>query len=421
MPDHTPSTRILHCGKSIANYNLCVQEEVAGFTRRGPGKGDVVYLCVNHKGTPFCGVRMILGDETDKKPWPDADRYVASFVAEKIEFCEPFDLSTLREAGGTHWALKYLQGSKAIKDDAAIQLLAKNLSLYSRTTLADVAQGAGVDSSEVDEPFRELDKPETIEPGSVLVDRPEIMGTFQVVHFHNETDKIRGLEVLVNTNFYHLFPQYSEANSILIPKNRIFRTRMAKERDEFIPGVDGIPDGLLITFRNKEKTKLQINLLEYECFGEGKVRLSEKTKYLNQVIVPQLLRFASAFSCITDKTTRDRNIEDWVKRIIQYFEENEPIYQRMVRWVEEMSPGIRVHGITAFFQDQLYEAFERNIRVMLVIDELSLEQKETLKNVISAFRLPGGVPIGFESYVVKLVQRVNLLNHDHEYGLIFQG
>jgi len=37
------SYRILHCGKPLANYYLCVEHKVAGFVIRGPESGDKVF------------------------------------------------------------------------------------------------------------------------------------------------------------------------------------------------------------------------------------------------------------------------------------------------------------------------------------------------------------------------------------------
>ena len=47
------SVRILHCGKSIANYNLCIEHKVAGFTKRGKNIGDIIYLVVKVKKKVF--------------------------------------------------------------------------------------------------------------------------------------------------------------------------------------------------------------------------------------------------------------------------------------------------------------------------------------------------------------------------------
>lgn len=38
--------RILHCGSSIENYELCIKEKVAGFIARSAEQGDLVYLAV---------------------------------------------------------------------------------------------------------------------------------------------------------------------------------------------------------------------------------------------------------------------------------------------------------------------------------------------------------------------------------------
>ena len=66
------------------------------------------------------------------------------------------------------------------------------------------------------------------------------------------------------------------------------------------------------------------------------------------------------------------------------------------------------------------EAFKSSVRVLLIIDELSSEQKETIKNIISSFKLESSADIQFDSSVVKLVQKINLINENFEFGLTAQ-
>ena len=48
----------------------------------------------------------------------------------------------------------------------------------------------------------------------------------------------------------------------------------------------------------------------------------------------------------------------------------------------EMNPNISTRAIISFFEKKLLEAFESNVHVFLIIDELSYDQKETIKNII---------------------------------------
>jgi hypothetical protein len=57
---------------------------------------------------------------------------------------------------------------------------------------------------------------------------------------------------------------------------------------------------------------------------------------------------------------------------------------------------------------------------MLVIDYLSTEQRETIKNMIQAFRLEGGIAVEFQAFVVRLEQRINILDQNAEYALSVQ-
>ncbi len=57
---------------------------------------------------------------------------------------------------------------------------------------------------------------------------------------------------------------------------------------------------------------------------------------------------------------------------------------------------------------------------MLVVDDLSTEQKDTLINVISAFKLENGEGIKFIGYVVRFEQKINLLDSKAQYALSVQ-
>lgn len=119
------STRILHCSTSVENYNICVEQQVAGFSHRGPQPDDLIYLVVKVGKKTLCGARFKLDKPTDLKPWPDSDRYIHTLSLKDIEYCHPFDISILSQAGGSSWSLKYVQASKSITDQSAQDLLAQ--------------------------------------------------------------------------------------------------------------------------------------------------------------------------------------------------------------------------------------------------------------------------------------------------------
>lgn len=117
------STRILHCSTSVENYNICIEHQVAGFSHRGPQPDDLIYLVVRVGKKTFCGARFKLDKLTDLKPWPDGDRYKHTLSLKELEYCQPFDISLLSQAGGKSWSIKYIQGSKPISDQLARKLL----------------------------------------------------------------------------------------------------------------------------------------------------------------------------------------------------------------------------------------------------------------------------------------------------------
>jgi hypothetical protein len=117
------SIRVLHCSNNLDNFCLCLREKVAGFPKRGPRSGDLIYISVSVNRKSVCGARFNLDEETDYRPWREPERYLISFIIKNIEYSIPFDISKLSEVGGKYWGLKYLQGSKSIIDKPAIDLL----------------------------------------------------------------------------------------------------------------------------------------------------------------------------------------------------------------------------------------------------------------------------------------------------------
>jgi len=68
----------------------------------------------------------------------------------------------------------------------------------------------------------------------------------------------------------------------------------------------------------------------------------------------------------------------------------------------------------------LEDGFRKDLRIILVIDELSTEQRDTMDNVIKAFKLENGQSIQFKGFVVRLEQRINLIDGQTEYGISVQ-
>lgn len=434
------NVRILHCGKFLDNYYLCINEKVAGFSQRFRvgGTGDLIYIAVKIGKQSLCGARGTLGEITDIKPWEDAEKYIQCFKLKNIEFCEPFDISVLREAGGQSWGAKYLQGSKLIKDIDAINILDKNFKTNKSDNLKlfDVLN-KGTISHELQTTFDNLETIEIEAHKEYIEDydksdeeeeKLDILGTFQTIRFKNETDPIRGLEPLVTEYFYKLFQCFKEEKSILISHNRLFSTvGLKNDNNENILGIKGIPDALLITYdKDSTNTPLRINLIEYECYGEGKYRTTQKFNYLNGTVIPQLIRFASTFSIVTDYKIREKTINEWIEKIISYIDTDDILMDKVDEWMKDLNPKIRPRDINSTLKRELKKAFESNIKIILIIDELTIEQKETITNVINSFKLNNtnikgrDNCIGFTSYVVRLEQKVDVFNENANFALSFQ-
>ena len=365
--------RTLHCSTNTKNYNLCLDNNVVGFSHRGPESGDLIYLLFKEGKKSMCGARFILDQISDEKPWDDADKYVLCYSIKNIEWCKFFDMSFLYEIGGPYWPLKYLQGSKIFDEIAEKKL--NEIFLQNRTESRqypveqEITEDDDDDENHISEDERE--KIEKAVPEAEI----KIMGTFQTINFRNETDSFRGLEKLVSDNFFKLFPNYPEENTILISENRLFKTQQKKDS---VVGESRIPDALMITFDSTRNIPLRISLVEYECYGEGKAKTSEKSKYMNSHIIPQLMQFASSFSTITDQTTRDKTINDWIDKI----EAQNLDMKKIVSWMKKLNPNINDYSVMSQFEKELRKAFNGNIHVYLIIDELSPEQKETIRNII---------------------------------------
>ena len=76
------------------------------------------------------------------------------------------------------------------------------------------------------------------------------------------------------------------------------------------------------------------------------------------------MRFASAFSIITDQNTRNENINDWIDKIIQYTSSDKTLEDKVDAWVKDMDPHISTRAIISFFEKKLEEAFRKNIHVI---------------------------------------------------------
>ena len=132
------------------------------------------------------------------------------------------------------------------------------------------------------------------------------------------------------------------------------------------------------------------------------------------------MRFASTFSIVTDKSIRERTIEDWVNKIIDYIYFSPEIVEKITTWIREVDKDISEQRIALKLKDLLVEGFKANVRIMLIIDELTGEQNDTIRNVINAFKLENGSAISFIGYTVRLEQKITVLDSKSEYALSVQ-
>jgi hypothetical protein len=406
--------RILHCGQSFENYNLCIEKQIAGFMQRGASPGDIVHLALKIEKISYCWARGILGNITDESPWEDNDLYVHRLRLNNITFCKPIDLRVLAKIGGQHWSLKYLQGAKPINDIEVQKLLDSEFKQNQVDCYIDPQSYFG--QTPVPPPIDNDDELDNdLEQNKPI----EISGTFETVHFKNETDPYQGLETLVNQYFYSLFPSYPESRTLLIAENRMFLSSGADvlNPDYNTTGIRGIPDALLIVYDQDASFPLQINLIEYECYGKGKPRALQKSQHLNGHIIPQLMKFASSFSVVTDQQIRSQTAKRWINKIIDYVFQFPEIESKVTHWLKELYSDISERQIALKLYEALETAFCNNVQIILIIDELSSEQKSTIGNVVEAFKLENQNSVKFKGYVVRLEQKISLLDQLAEFAI----
>ena len=71
-------------------------------------------------------------------------------------------------------------------------------------------------------------------------------------------------------------------------------------------------------------------------------------------------------------------------------------------------------------EKELFKSFESNLRITLIIDELTQEQKDTLSNVVKSFKLDGNREIEFKSYIVRLEQKIGIVDKNASFALSYQ-
>lgn len=417
------SIRILSFGNNLHHLNICIQDKIVGFKHMFSQslENDLLYIVIKMHKMSYCCARAKISFITDYNPWDNPELYPLCYRIKNIEFCKPFSLKFLENTdAGKAWALPYIIGSKIITNKDAINMLYENFEInksnkFYQFTEEDInppkkkrgrKSNNNIDNNNLYNNEIMLDNDNT----NTNTEPIDIMSTFKTIKFINESDKLNGLESLVNKNFYKLFTMFQEQNSIFISDNRNFPTIGRDDTN----GIGGVPDALLISFDNDDKkSKIKINIIEYECYGESKTKSTEKFNHLNSHIIPQLIRFASTFGIVTDSKIRDKTIESWVNKIIDYVKNDiASLEPKIYSWLKKFDSKIRQSFIMDTFRNELFKAFNNNIRIMLVIDELTSEQNETIKNVIHSFKLFGNGKddscyIDFSGYVIKLQYMLN--------------
>ncbi len=210
------SVRIFSCGNNLENLNICINENVIGFRRMHNDilYDDIVYIVIKKDKISHCCARAMISNPTDYIPWEQPELYVLCYRIKNIEFCKPFSLEFLKNTtAGNYWGVKYIRGSHPIKDEDALFVLSETfnkniINKFHQFTDTDINPPKGkrgrkkkIDFEDNNRITDEVQNEEDEEDNSFI----DIMSTFKVVKFKNETDENYGLENLVNNNFYKLF------------------------------------------------------------------------------------------------------------------------------------------------------------------------------------------------------------------------
>lgn len=89
-------------------------------------------------------------------------------------------------------------------------------------------------------------------------------------------------------------------------------------------------------------------------------------------------------------------------------------------WIKQLRPELSDQLVGLQIDRVLTEAFQQALQVILIIDDLSDEQKDTITNVVRAFKLESGESIEFIAYTVRLEQRIQISDSSAEYALSVQ-
>mgnify|MGYP004486907557 FL=1 len=118
------------------------------------------------------------------------------------------------------------------------------------------------------------------------------------------------------------------------------------------------------------------------------------------------MRFASNFSIVTDSNIRRDTIEKWIDKIIDYVNESDELRNKIKIWMQNIYPDIKEREVDRRFEKELFKSFESNLRITLIIDELTQEQKDTLSNVVKSSI---SILAFFKLFLVSSSSLVNLL------------
>ena len=123
---------------------------------------------------------------------------------------------------------------------------------------------------------------------------------------------------------------------------------------------------------------------------------------------------------MTDKQIREQTIKSWVNKMIDHIFSTPEYIDKVSAWIKHLQPDLSDQLTGREIDRALTEAFQTALQILLIIDELSDEQEDTINSVIRAFKLENGESIEFISYIVRLEQRIHISEIDAEYALSVQ-
>jgi hypothetical protein len=393
--------RISHCAGSLDKYYSTLREKIEGFTNRGPHPGDCIYLVVKKGKVSYCGARFILGEFSDRKPWPYPEKYVQSLNILNVEYCVPFDISILSEIGGKSWAIKYVLGSKIITDQKAIELLN---SIFNANVVNDIEPISGDEQDPLfiqtrtmlhhiegnDQVTNTTEKDSDVVGKGVQKNLQSEESTRETKPKTNQDNETTQVEKSVFTgefdqsNIFSVLKNISPENSILLPFNTNKLTG-ENSKPNLEQRVSKISKKVLIQLDKSKKSGIPELSIIMQYIQDFKGKTSSPSLSFDHDILPETIHFLEILTNVDTFIQKERFIHDWIDLIMALLDEDEASISKFTDWLRVFQPEIKERSIDRQIQKALHKAFLHKPKITLITDSIENHKISILKAVSGSF------------------------------------